>query len=92
MVRLSIEILFNGKDLKYLERADLTDEEKLQTQAMASDAEAALLSLRESIEEEGGSVIVDFKGPAMFQIETNDLSDELKQKVHDALRPGGPRR
>ena len=77
----------NGKDFNRLEKADIPDEEKLITQALAQDVEAALEPLKAAIEREGGSVIIDIKGPRMFQIAAEDLSEALLKKVHSALTP-----
>ena len=66
----------------------MPDEEKLVTAGMAQDAEVALEQLRPEIENEGGEVTVNLKGPAMFEISTRDLSEKLKKKVLRALTPG----
>ena len=83
----AVEILFSGRKFENLEKAPMSDEDKLATQAIAADIGAALQSLREDIEQEGGHVTIDVSGPTMFQIATDGLSDKLKEKVHDALRP-----
>lgn len=82
-----ITILYNGRQLSGVEKANVPDEEKLVTLSMANDAEAALEPLRVEIEKEGGEVTIDLKGPSMLHIATEGLSDKLKQKVMKALRP-----
>jgi hypothetical protein len=82
-----VKILYSGKSFKSVEKSLMSDEDKLATQAMAADIEAALNTLLEEIEEEGGMVTVDIKGPTMFQIATKGLSEKVTDKVHEALRP-----
>ena len=89
MAKEPIEIVYNGKQFKQLERAKIDDEEKLVTQAMALNVEAALAPLKPEIEEEGGAVTIDIKGPTMFQIATKHLSEGLTEKVRKALTPAG---
>ncbi len=83
----AVEILYSGKKFKNLEKARISDEDKLATQAMAADIEAALQKIRTDIEQEGGHVTIDVRGPAMFQIATKGLSGKVREKVHDALKP-----
>lgn len=82
-----VKILYEGKSLKNVEKSAMSDEDKLTMQAMAADIEAALNTLSKEIEEEGGMVTVDIKGPTMFQIATKGLSEKVTDKVHDVLRP-----
>ena len=83
----SIEIVYNGKDFKRIERATLSDEDKVATLGIAADIDAVLQTLRGEIDSEGGTVTVNVKGPGMFEIDIKNLSDELAQRVHKALTP-----
>ena len=87
MAKEPIQIVYNGKEFKQLEKARIDDEEKLVTQAMALNVEAALAPLKTEIEEEGGAVTIDIKGPTMFQIATKHMSEKLAEKVRKALTP-----
>ena len=82
-----VEIVYDGKDLSRLEQANIGDEEKLVTQAMAGSIAAALEPLKSEIEKEGGAVTVDIKGPAMFEVSTEHLSEKLGEKVRKVLTP-----
>ena len=85
----SIRIRYNGKKFSSIEKSPAPDEDILVTVAMAMDVEAALEPLQPDIEREGGHVSINLKGPSMFEIYAEDISDKLKRKVMKALTRTG---
>jgi hypothetical protein len=86
---MPVAILYNGKDFNNIAKAKNSDEEILLSIGMAQSVHDALSPLMSEIEKEGGDVMVNVKGPNLFEISTTDLSDKLKQKVLKALTPPG---
>lgn len=85
----AIKILYNGKDFKNVEKAVMPDVEKLVTLGMEQNIREAISPLLPAIEKEGGQVMVNIKGPMMFEVEAKNISEELKKKVMAALTPSG---
>jgi hypothetical protein len=82
-----IQTLYNGKQFKSLINSGIPDVDKLVIQTMGESLEASLTPLKSKIEDEGGQVQIDIKGPASFEYGISGLSDELKQKIRKALTP-----
>ena len=86
---MPVAILYNGKNFDTIQKAKAPEEEVLLSIGMAQSVHDALNPLLAEIENEGGDVTVNVKGPNMFEVSTSDLSDKLKQKVLRALTPRG---
>jgi hypothetical protein len=84
---MPVAILYNGKDFNSIEKAKSPEEDILLSIGMAQSVHDALGPLMSDIEKEGGDIIVNVKGPNLFEISTTDLSDTLKLKVLKALTP-----
>ena len=82
-----IEIRYNGKQFKSLVNSSIPDVDKLVTQTMGESLEASLTPLKSKIEDEGGQVQIDIKGPATFEYGFSGLSDHLRTKIRKALTP-----
>jgi hypothetical protein len=83
----SIDIVYNGKDVKTILNSEMEDAEKLAILGVAADIQVVLQRLRPDIEKEGGKVTVDIQSPAIFQLATRRVSEKLALKVRKALRP-----
>jgi hypothetical protein len=83
----AVKILYDGRKFESFQKTTRPDFDKLLIQGMAYDIEAALAILAPEIEKEGGEVTVNVKGPTMFEISTDGLSDKLKNKVLEVLKP-----
>ena len=82
-----VKILYEGKELKNFQKTKTPDMDKLLILGMASDIEAALATLAPQIESEGGEVTVNVKATNIFEISTDGLSEKLKKKIFDTLKP-----
>ena len=83
----AVKILYEGKEFRNFQKTKKPEMDILLIQGVAADVEAALERLAPEIEQEGGEVTVDVKGPAIFEISTDGISDRLKKKILDALTP-----
>jgi hypothetical protein len=82
-----IKILYDGKEFRNFQKSKVSDMDKLLIQGMASDIEAVLTGYVPEIEREGGEVLINVRGPSMFEISTDGLSDKLKKRILEALKP-----
>jgi len=84
-----IKFLYHGKRFSNIEKSKDPDEEELLTVAVAQEAERALEDLRAEVEKEGGEITINFKSPGLFEVYTERIPDNLKEKVLKVLRPPG---